>query len=60
VQNADGSTDFYLRRKVPAGKEGNWLATMPGKRYFAIFRLDGPTEPAGSWKPGDIEKVRSN
>jgi hypothetical protein len=61
VQNTDGSTDLYLGPQAPAGKEGNWLATVPGKGYFAIIRLYGPTEPAmnRSWKPGDIEKVAS-
>jgi len=60
VRNADGSTDLYLGPKAPAGKEGNWLATVPGKGYFAILRLYGPTETAidKSWKPGDIEKVK--
>ncbi|MGO4392978.1 DUF1214 domain-containing protein [Variovorax sp. M-6] len=40
--------------KAPEGKAGNWLATAPGKRYFTILRLYGPTEPAfdKSWKPG--------
>ncbi len=60
VQNADGSTDIYLGAKAPKGKEGNWLTTVPGKGYFAIIRLYGPTEAAidKSWKPGDIEKVK--
>ena len=60
VQNADGSTDLYLGPQAPAGKESNWLATVPGKGYFAVLRLYGPTEPAmdRSWKPGDLEKVR--
>jgi len=60
VQNADGSTDLYLGPKAPAGKEGNWLATVAGKGYFAIIRLYGPTEAAlsNTWKPGDIEKVK--
>jgi hypothetical protein len=59
AQNSDGSTDLYLGPKAPDGKAGNWLATVPGKGYFAILRLYGPTEVAinGSWKPGDIEKV---
>jgi hypothetical protein len=57
--NADGSTDLYLGPKAPERKAGNWLATVPGKGYFAILRLYGPTEAAidKSWKPGDIEKV---
>jgi hypothetical protein len=60
VQNADGSTDIYLGSKAPKGKEGNWLATVPNKGYFAILRLYGPTETAidKSWKPSDIEKVK--
>jgi Protein of unknown function (DUF1214) len=45
-QNADGSTDLYLGRMAPNGKAGNWLATVPGKGFFAILRLYGPTEAA--------------
>ncbi len=60
AQNANGSTDLYLGPQAPAGKQGNWLATVPGGGYFAILRLYGPTEAAidRSWKPGDIEKVK--
>ena len=60
VQNADGSTDIYLGPKAPEGKQGNWLATVPGKGYFAILRLYSPTEAAinKTWKPGDVEKVK--
>ncbi|WFU53316.1 DUF1254 domain-containing protein [Bradyrhizobium pachyrhizi] len=60
AQNADGSTDLYIGPKAPAGKEGNWLATAPGRGFFAILRLYAPAAPAidGSWKPGDIEKVK--
>jgi hypothetical protein len=58
-QNIDGSTDLYLGPAVPAGKERNWLKTIPGKGFFAILRLYSPTEAAidKSWKPGDLEKV---
>jgi hypothetical protein len=51
---------LYIGPKAPDGKAGNWLATVSGKRYFAILRLYGPTEAAfgKSWKPGDIEKVK--
>jgi hypothetical protein len=58
--NANGSIDFYMGPKPPAGKEGNWLATPPGRGYFAILRLYAPTEPAVNmtWRPGDIEKVK--
>ena len=60
AQNTDGSTELYLGPSAPEGKSANWLATAPGKGYFAILRLYSPTEPAinKSWKPGDIEKVQ--
>ncbi|MBS0454841.1 MAG: DUF1254 domain-containing protein [Proteobacteria bacterium] len=59
-QNADGSTTLYLSPKAPNGQEGNWLASVPGRGYFAILRLYAPSESAlnGTWKPGDIEKTR--
>ena len=60
AQNTNGSTDLYLGPQAPDGKASNWLATVPGRGYFAILRLYSPTEPAidKSWKPGDIEKVQ--
>lgn len=60
AQNADGSTDLYIGPKAPDGKKGNWLATVPGRGYFAILRLYGPTDAAidKSWKPGDLELVK--
>jgi hypothetical protein len=59
-QNADGSTDLYLGPEAPAGKAGNWCATVPGRGYFVILRLYGPTKASfdKSWKPGDFEKVK--
>ncbi len=59
AQNADGSTDLYFGPTPPADKAGNWLTTVPGKGYFAVLRLYGPTAAAidRSWKPGDIEKA---
>jgi hypothetical protein len=57
--NADGSTDLYLGPTPPPGKEKNWKRTVPGKGYFTIFRLYGPTEAFfnRSWKPTDIEPM---
>jgi hypothetical protein len=59
VAESDGRTVLYLGPKAPEGKQGNWLATVPGKDYFTILRLYRPTEAAidKSWKPGDIERV---
>jgi hypothetical protein len=60
AEEADGSTVLYLGPQAPGGKDANWLRTVPGRGYFAILRLYGPTEPAieKTWKPGDIEKVQ--
>lgn len=59
-KNADGSFDLYFGPKAPAGKEGNWLATVPGKSWFTILRMYGPLEPwiNKTWRPGEIELVK--
>jgi hypothetical protein len=56
VVNADGSTDVYFGPAAPAGKEANWVQTIPGRHWFSYFRLYGPLEPYfdRSWKLGDI------
>jgi hypothetical protein len=58
-QNPDGSTDLYLSLTAPTGKDANWLETVPGRGFFAILRLYGPTEDAidKTWVPGDIEQT---
>jgi hypothetical protein len=57
--NADGSVDVYFGPKPPAGKDGNWIQTVPNKSWFILFRLYGPLEPwfDKTWRPGDIELV---
>jgi hypothetical protein len=57
--NADGSTDILFGPERPQGQR-NFLRTVPGKGYFAILRLYGPTEASfdKSWKPGDFETLR--
>ena len=42
------------------GKEANWIATVPGKGWFAIFRLYGPLDPwfDKTWRPGEIELLK--
>ena len=59
-KNADGSYDLYFAPKAPAGKENNWLATVPGKSWFAILRMYGPLEPwiSKTWRPSEIELVK--
>jgi hypothetical protein len=60
ITNSDGSIDLYFGPESPAGKEANWTATVPGKGWFAIFRLYGPLDPwfDKKWKPGEIELVK--
>jgi hypothetical protein len=59
TQNADGSYDVYFGPEAPAGMEGNWLQTVPGKSWFTILRMYGPLEPwiDQSWRPGEIEPM---
>ncbi|HEY1922998.1 MAG TPA: DUF1254 domain-containing protein [Tepidisphaeraceae bacterium] len=52
--------DLYFGPTAPAGHEGEWIKTIPGKGWFVYFRIYGPDKPAfdGSWKPGDFEEVK--
>ena len=57
--NADGSVDVYFGPKSPAGKEANWVQTIPGKGWNTLLRLYGPLEPwfNKTWHPGEIEPM---
>jgi hypothetical protein len=59
-KNADGSCDIYFSPGPPAGKEGNWLQTVPGKSWFIALRIYGPLQPwiDKTWRPGEIELVK--
>jgi len=54
--NADGSVDVWFAPEAPAGKESNWVQTIPGKGWFMILRLYGPLGPwfDKTWRPGEI------
>ncbi len=58
--NEDGSYTVWFGPKAPAGKEGNWVQTLPGKAFCVILRLYGPLETwfDKSWKPSDLELVQ--
>jgi hypothetical protein len=43
AQNADGTFDIYFGPKSP-GEGKNWVATVPGKGWFTLFRLYGPKQ----------------
>ncbi|AQQ67662.1 hypothetical protein Mag101_08445 [Microbulbifer agarilyticus] len=57
--NTDGSVDLYFGPKAPKDFHENWIQTVPGKGWFSILRLYGPTEAwfEKKWKPGDFEPV---
>jgi hypothetical protein len=60
VKNADGSVDLYFGPKPPEGLEKNWIPTVPGKGWFAYFRLYAPTEAYfdHSWGLPDLVRVK--
>ncbi|MBW2174196.1 MAG: DUF1254 domain-containing protein [Deltaproteobacteria bacterium] len=60
IVNKDGSIDIYFGPKAPAGKEANWIQTVPGKGWFSVLRLYSPTEAwfDKTWRPGEIELVK--
>ncbi|MFF2495470.1 DUF1254 domain-containing protein [Agromyces sp. NPDC058064] len=55
---ADGSYVLHFGPEAPAGRESNWVETLPGKSWFPIVRLYGPLEPwfDGSWRIPEIVK----
>jgi hypothetical protein len=57
--NADGSFDLYFGPEAPAGKESNWIETLPGKSWFPLVRIYGPLEPwfDQTWRLGEFEVV---
>jgi hypothetical protein len=60
VKNPDGSVDVWFGPTAPAGKEENWLQTLPGKGFNPMLRLYGPLEPwfAKTWRPSEVEPVK--
>ncbi|EAW35231.1 DUF1254 domain-containing protein [Lyngbya sp. PCC 8106] len=60
VINEDGSVDLYFGPEAPAGKEKNWIETLPNKGWTGVFRLYGPLESFfdQTWKLNDIEEVK--
>jgi hypothetical protein len=54
------SVDAYFGPNAPAGKESNWVQTIPGKGWNTLLRLYGPLEPwfDKTWQPGEFEQVK--
>ncbi|MBP1160211.1 hypothetical protein ABIC28_002313 [Rhodococcus sp. PvR044] len=55
----DGSIVLWFGPTAPAGKEANWIRTVPGKSWWPILRLYGPLQPwfDKAWQPGEIEEA---
>ena len=59
ITNDDGSIDVHFDPEPPDDGGRNWIQTLPGKAWFAMFRLYGPLEPwfDKTWRLPDIEPV---
>jgi hypothetical protein len=59
VYNNDGSVDVWFGPTEIAGKENNWVKTIPGKKWYMLLRLYHPLESwfNEKWKPGEIEEI---
>jgi len=55
--NPDGSFTVQFGPDAPDGPESNWVQTVPGRGWFTIVRLYGPTEDVfnGNWRLDDVE-----
>ena len=53
----NGDLTITFAATAPAGREGNWIQTRPGKGWFPILRLYGPLEAwfDKTWRPGEIQ-----
>lgn len=53
------NVDLFFGPEAPAGSEGRWLQTVPGRGWFVYFRIYGPEQTAfdGTWRPGDFAAV---
>ena len=59
VYNNDGSVDAWFGPDPCAGKEDNWVKTIPGRLWIMILRLYYPLESwfDKKWQPGEIEEI---
>ncbi len=59
LQDVSGSSvDLHFGPTSPGRFSDRWIQTLPGKGWFAYFRIYGPDAAAfdGSWRPGDFER----
>jgi hypothetical protein len=60
VTNNDGSVDLYFGPTAPAGKEANWVQTIPGEGWWVYLRFYAPTKAYfdKSWSMPDFERAQ--
>lgn len=58
-KNDDGSVDIFCAPQAPAGFEQNWTPTVPGRNWFAYFRLYEPRQAYfdRAWPLPDFEPL---
>src|SRR6478736_6046551 len=56
VREPDGSVVVHFGPRPPAGRDANWIPTLPGRHWFAYFRLYGPEQAYfdRDWQLGDV------
>ncbi|MET0593038.1 MAG: DUF1254 domain-containing protein [Polyangiaceae bacterium] len=57
--NGDGAVEVYFGPEAPAGKERQWIQTMPNTGFFLYFRIYGPEGAAldGTWHLADLMPI---
>jgi hypothetical protein len=59
IVNSDGTVDILFGPDPPAGKETNWIKTIPRKEWHALIRIYNLKESDSSgWKPGEIVVIQ--
>jgi hypothetical protein len=61
IVNDDGSIDIVFGPETPE-EQANWIQTVPGKGFFAMFRFYSPTEAFfdKSWQLNNIERRQND
>ncbi|GAB08823.1 hypothetical protein GOARA_021_00600 [Gordonia araii NBRC 100433] len=56
MPDSDGNIVLHFGPDRPADESVPWVQTVPGRQWFAYFRIYGPGDRAfdGSWKPSDF------
>ena len=58
VVNPDTSVDLYFGPEPPAGKEANWVQTVPGKGWWVMPCASTARWSPGSTRPGALARSR--